>query len=594
MRQSLIFIAIVLLSACAKTSDTKEDDALGNRTQQDRPNIIWIVAEDISPMIPSFGDSTIQTPNLNRLAAEGIRYPNTFSIAGVCAPSRAAIATGMYPISIGAHHMRTSGNKARLDQLGIPSYGAVLPPEVEMLSQQLRKAGYYCTNNAKNDYQFKAPGTAWDENNPWGHYKSEKRFGNQRGDRPFFSVYNLEITHESQLWQENAKNHRWRDGFWIRPPKGQARRKGLIPDSLRRPIDNTLDLQLPPYLVDDKPTRKDLARVYSNIEFMDYQVGVLLNQLEKDSLLDNTIVVWYSDHGGPLPRQKRLLYDSGLRVPMIVRWPDVYRAGQVDSSLISFVDFAPTTLQMAGITPPSYIQGKTTYNKSDNTSREYIFAASDRLDEHYDRIRAIRDKRFKLLKNYYPDRPYYLAVGYREQMAAMQSLLKGRDAGTLTLAQKQWFRTTKDEIELFDTQLDPHELNNLADDPAYAKTRDRLLAVLENHLAKVGDLGDLPEQQMIQNWWGGQLDSMPKTEAVTFSGKRENMQLSSPTPGANIEYCWSPHKDCDEWFPYFGTVRGPNQKKGYAVVLGAGEGEFLNARAQRIGYQISATTSWTE
>ncbi len=565
---SLLAVALCC-GACAAglTAPTKGSTSGTSRT---RPNIVWLVAEDLSARLPSFGDSTIATPHLSRLAAEGIRYPNTFSVSGVCSPSRAALATGMYPISIGAHHMRTQFNVAQLASLGLPEYGAVLPQGVLMLSQHLRRAGYYVTNNAKTDYQFQAPASAWDDSSPLADYR------NRAPNQPFFAVYNFDVTHESQVWGAEAIHYRFRPGF---PDSAtlDLRYSAPMPEAQRPATDPGLAVALPPYLVDDAASREDLRRVYRNAKTMDEQVGFLLARLQADGLLDNTIIVWFTDHGGPLPREKRLLYDSGLRVPMIVRWPDGYRAGAIDSTLVSFVDFLPTTLAMAGAPRPEVVQGQVTFARSGNAPRRYVFAASDRLDEVYDRIRAVRDDRYKLLRNYYPDRPYYLPLAYREQMASMQSLLAGQRAGTLTFAQAQWFRPTKDSVELFDTRTDPYELRNLAENAAFAKTRQRLTAALDRHLAAVGDLGAIDEREMVRAWWGGQSDSMPVTEPVSFEATTYGLLLASPTPGAFVEYCWSDGDACDRWVPYWGAeLRAEGQKR-------------LVARAHRIGYRASPT-----
>ncbi len=566
MRPHLVaLLALASLTGCA-TKALPPASAAADAPP--RYNIVYLVAEDLSLRIPPFGDSTVATPHLSRLAAEGVRYPNTFSVAGVCAPSRAALATGMYPISVGAHHMRTQYNAAQLAELGLPVYGAVLPEGVAMTSQHLRRAGYYVTNNDKTDYQFEAPASAWHDSSPLADYR------NRAPGQPFFAIYNFVVTHESQVWGANAAHYRFRPGFpdsatldvnWGRQ----------LPDAERPPVDPELAVALPPYLVDDAATRSDLRRVYRNIQTMDEQVGFLLARLRADGLLDSTIVVWYTDHGGPLPREKRLLYDSGLRVPMIVRWPDGYRAGEVDSSLVSFVDFTPTTLAMAGVEVPEVIQGHVTFARSGNEPQAYVFAASDRLDERYDRIRAVRDRRYKLLRNYAPAQPYYLPLAYREQMASTQSLLAGHRAGTLTPAQAQWFRPTKDSVELFDTYADPHELRNLAEDPAFAKTRRRLTLALDEHLASVGDLGAVDERAMVRDWWGGQLDSMPVTMRVRGEGSEGVYLLSAPEPGAFIEYCWSDGEDCSEWLPYWGAPLSAEGRKG------------LVARAHRIGYRPS-------
>ena len=479
-----------------------------------RPNILWLVAEDMSATIPPFGDSTIATPTLSRLADEGVRYTRVFSPSGVCAPSRAAIATGMYQNHIGAQHMRTgpwhSSNltpqmieaAAQYMPDGIIPYEAVPPAEVRMHGELMRRAGYYATNNAKTDYQFRAPVTAWDESSPRAHWR-----GRAPG-QPFFAIFNFGVTHESQIW-------------------------GKANDSLR--VDEDLDVPVPPYLPDNEVGRRDVRRMYSNIKEMDAQVGRMLAELEEDGLLDSTIVFWYTDHGGPLPRQKRMLYDSGMHLPLIIRYPDKWRAGEVDERLISFVDFMPTILSLAGVEPPEYADGQAFEGLfAAATPRAYVHGAADRFDEVYDMIRAVRDERFKYLRNFQPEKSYYLPVSYREQMPVMQELLRMRDAGELNEIQAQWFRSTKAEEELFDTENDPHELVNLADDPAYADKLAELRAELDRWMREIEDKGLMQEADLIELMWPGM--TQPVTQSPVADSRDGRVALASGTRGASIGY----------------------------------------------------------
>ena len=466
-----------------------------------KPNILWLVAEDLSPIIPPFGDDTVATPNLDRLAAEGVRYTRVFSTSGVCAPSRAAIATGMYQNRIGAQHMRTT-NVSGFGVEGLIAYEAVPPPYVKMHSQYFREAGYYTSNNAKEDYQFRKAITAWDESSNQAHWR-----GRAPG-QPFFSIFNFGITHESQVW-------------------AQAENPLRVPEDLEVPV--------PPYLPDTEIARQDIRQVYSNIIAMDEQVGRILDELEADGLLESTVIFWYTDHGGPLPRQKRLLYDAGLQVPMIIRYPDGWRAGEIDEQLISFVDFKSTALSLAGIEPPEYVDGRAFVGEfQSNEERQYIHAAADRFDRQYDTIRAVRDARFKYLRNYNPEQGYYLPLTYREQMPIMQELLRLRDLGQLNEAQAQWFRPVKPEQELFDTESDPHELVNLAADPAYAEKLSELSAELDNWLSGFDDKGMMPEPDLIREIWPGM--EQPVTSSPTATRQYGKVVLASTTEGANMGY----------------------------------------------------------
>ena len=571
-----ILLLTVLLCTCdrALKSDLALTQVPGNGQRSSRPNILWLTCEDISPLLAAFGDSTAKTPNLDRLAARGVRFPNTFSVAGVCSPSRNCIATGVYPISIGGHHMRTQGNAERLRDLGLPGvYGALPPPEVKMMSQVLRENGYFTSNNQKTDYQFEAPKAAWDDLGPRAHWRHRADPGD-----PFFSIFNMEITHESQIWRTGKGNLRFRRGF-ENDTATVYEWKDVLETDADRPLLTVApeSVPLPPYLVDDAATRKDAARVYSNIEIMDQQVGFLLNQLEADGLTESTVIFFYSDHGGPLPRQKRLLYDSGLRVPMIVAYPDGRRAGEVDERLFSFVDLAPTVFSITGIELPDFLHGQPILGPAAKgvAPRSHVFAASDRLDGFYDRIRAARGPRFKYLRNYYPERGYYLPVVYREQMAAMQSLLEGRDRGALTDAQAQWFRKSKPAEELFDTYTDPYELQNLAGDPTYQEELTELRAALDAWLNRVGDLGGQNEVEMVQDFWGGSA-TMPTTGRPQLRRDGDGkFVLESKTEGAAIAYrITPPGGKPGRWMAYAGPIEYER-------------GDTLRAVAQRIGYAQS-------
>ena len=478
-----------------------EKKQLAGSILPESPNILWIVAEDLSPIIPPFGDLTVDTPNLTRLADEGVRYTRVFSTSGVCAPSRASIATGMYQNRIGAHHMRTTSVVGE-GPAGLIPYEAVPPSYVKMQSQYFREAGYYTSNNAKEDYQFRKPVTAWDDSSPQAHWR------NRASGQPFFSIFNIGITHESQVWRQ-------RDNPLL--------------------LANDAEVPIPPYLPETDIAVRDIRQVYSNIIAMDREIGKLLSQLEEDDLVDDTIIFFYSDHGGPLPRQKRLLYDSGIRVPLIIRFPGKWRAGEIDDQLISFVDFKSTTLSLAGIEPPAYSDGRAFLGDFVETpTREYIHAAADRFDNEYDTIRAVRDSRYKYLRNYNLDKAYYLPLPYREQMPIMRELLQLNEQGKLNRFQAQWFREQKPLEELFDTEIDPYELENLAQDPAYSNKLKELSDELDSWLLEVDDLGFTPENELIEHFWPGGVQ--PVTEVPSMSIIDGEIHISSATAGANIAF----------------------------------------------------------
>lgn len=536
----LLLTCIVFLAACDPKADPDKDQQ-PYRELPFRPNIVWLVAEDLGPYIPPFGDSTVETPTLSRLAAEGIRYTHAFSPSGVCAPSRSAIATGMYPSHIGSMHMRTGGNPAYFAP-GLIPYEAVIPPEVRMHGEHLRMAGYYCTNNAKEDYQWKKPVTAWDESSKNAHWR------NRAPGQPFFAIFNFEVTHESRIWAKAE------DSIWV---------------------DENLEVPVPPYLPDNEVGRKDIRRMYSNIKEMDAQVGEIIRQLEEDNLLDSTIIFWYADHGGPLPRMKRLCYDSGLHLPLIIRFPDQRNAGETDDQLVSFVDFKPTILSLAGIQPPSYVDGRAFLGKyATSPQRKYIHGAGDRFDSEYDMIRAVRDHQFKYLRNYRPELSYYMKVKYREQMPIMQELLRMRDAGELNEIQAQWFRDSKPKEELFDCINDPHELHNLAELPQYREKLAELREECDRWMTEIQDKGLLPEPEFLETIWPGQIQ--PETAKPEFAAEGEKISVSCMTEGASIGYQILP-SDAEpggRWMVYTAPVTVTS-------------GEKLVVQAHRIGYKPS-------
>ncbi len=536
-----------------------------------RPNVLWLVAEDISSYLPPFGDSTVKTPNLSRLAEEGVRYTNVFDVSGVCAPSRAAIITGMYPSSIGAHQMRTLTQVPAAKAVGLIDYECVPPSGVKMVSELLRSKGYYCSNNSKEDYQFQPSKMGWDDSSGYAHWR------NRTKGQPFFAVLNFDVTHESQIWNPVYQKY---DQPSFPPRRGEKAVPNNLGKTVPKPlfVPEDLKVDVPPYLPNTAVVQKDFRRLYSNIVEMDKHVGVVLKQLERDGLLDETIIVWYSDNGGPLPRGKRLLYDSGIKIPMIIRFPRKLNAGRQDQRLISFVDFRPTLLSMVGIEPPKVMQGQAFEGKFRSTEpRKYVHAAADRFDECHDMIRAVRDSRFKYLRNFYPERPYYLPISYREQMSSMKELLRLRDSKELNESQMQWFRTQKPKEELFDTVKDPFELQNLADDPAYTKKLTELRTECELWMGKIDDKGFVPEEQLIRQFWPGKIQPMTATPVVTVT--RGTMVVSCASEGASIG------------FEYTGESKkglGGSSYRVYDQPVQLQKGQQVKVIAHRLGYAPSA------
>ncbi len=545
MPRIAVLCTLGLLVSCSPDPLQSPDYSILNLPEQ--PNILWLVAEDLSPYLAAYGDSTVHTPNLDRLSHEGVTYTNMYSVSGVCAPSRFSIATGIYTTTGFAQHMRTTMRAEYHEETGVPPYEAVPPPAVRFMSEVLRQHGYYATNNAKQDYQLKAPVTAWDNSSNRAHWRQRPP------GTPFFAVFNFGVTHESQVWA------RADDSLWV-------------------PTD--LGVPIPPYLPLTGPVHRDVRRMYSNLMLLDERIGTVLIQLEEGGLLDETVIFFYADHGGPLPRQKRQLYDSGLHVPLLVRFPHAQLAGLQDDQLISFVDLAPTTFSLAGITLPDYLEGQAFLgSQRADAPRAYIHAAADRFDTEYDTKRAVRDKRFKYIRNLRPDRGYYLAVSYREQMATMQELLRLQAEGNLNKAQAQWFRDAKAEEELFDTWDDPHELRSIATDTAFAGKLLELRQELDRWMEQTQDPGVLDEREMVEGIWPDMVQPVTSPPVIAYEGRA--VVLSSSTAGASIGYQLLLEGEApgSAWQVYTGP-------------LFLSDNVTLSAVAHRLGYTPSDTVTF--
>jgi len=530
-----------------------------------RPNIVWISNEDMSPRLGAYGDAVARTPVLDRLARESVRYSRAFTTAPVCAPSRAAIITGMYQTAIGAQHMRTTED--RVPELPGP-YLAVPPFYVKAFPEYLRAAGYYTTNRAKTDYQFGVPFTIWDEVGRAAHWRN-------RADKsqPFFSVFNLELTHESQIF-----------------PSSPARTGKPL-------VTNPATLTVPPYYPDTPLIREELARVYDNIADMDGQVGELLKQLEDDGLADDTIVFYWSDHGDGVPRAKRSLYDSGLRVPLMIRWPKTLGGtatpGSVRDELVSFVDLAPTVLALAGVEIPAHLQGRVLAGPKAAPAPAFVFAARDRMDIEYDMMRSARDARFLYIRNFSPELPYAGHIIYRNQSAIMQEWLRLQAERKLTGPAALWMRTRRPPEELYDTTVDPHQIHDLSADPAHRATLTRMRGAVTEWMARIGDQGLINEPEMIQRMWPGgvqpetaqpyivprrETDAPSRPASMKIAGPTE-IVIYVPTQGASVGYT---------------TEDGPSPKSRlYTGPILVEAPMTLRAKAIRYGYKESAETRVT-
>ncbi|MGC4233405.1 MAG: sulfatase-like hydrolase/transferase [Niabella sp.] len=528
---------------------------------QERYNILWLSCEDIDPTLECYGSKGIKTPHINRLAKEGITYAHAYATVGVCAPSRSSVITGMYPVSIGTHNMRTSphvvykgidGESYSAVQpvtsksgYNIPAYAAVMDPRVKCFTEYLRAAGYYCTNNNKSDYQFYPPFTAWDENSNKAEYKNAPK------GMPFFAVYNHEITHESRIWQKE------KDPMLV----------------------DTAQITIPAYYPDIPVVRKDVGRKYSNIEELDTQIGQRIKKLEEEGLLDKTIIVFWSDHGGPLLRQKRAVGNTGLHVPLIIRFPDKRNAGTVNHDVISLMDLGPTMLSIAGIEPPAYMQGKAFLGTFKQPARTAVFGSADRFDEVYDFSRSVIDGKFSYIRNFDPGKPLLYRNSYREQIEMTRAIIEMQKKGELTGIPAVIFRDSRAAEELYDLENDPEETRNLAYDPGYRNQLIKMRKQLAQWQLEVGDKGLIDEYNLVQLFWPGLMQ--PATEKVVVTQSKSEISLSCPTEGASIGYQTDGQIGSERWTLYHQPIKlKPGQK--------------LIARAKRIGYKTSEAISYIQ
>ena len=501
-----------------------------------RWNILWITSEDTSPDLGCYGDAYARTPNLDRLAAEGARFTNACSVAGVCAPSRSGIITAMHPTSIGTHHMRSKG---------------VPPPYVKCFPEYLRAAGYYCTNNSKTDYNFDAPLTAWDESSGRAHWRNREKH------QPFFSVFNIVTSHESRIWQENYAEAA----------------KSLRPEERHDPLKAVL----PPYYPDTKVVRRAWANYYDVVTAMDKQAGALLKQLEEDGLAGNTVVFYYGDHGRGLARAKRWIYDSGIRIPLLIRWPGKLPPRSLKDDLVSAIDFGPTVLSIAGVRPPEHMQGSAFLGDHAAPARQYVYAARDRMDETYDIIRCVRDKRFKYIRNFKPGRPYAQHIITAERSELLQDWRRANKARELQGPQRAFFLPEKPPEELYDLASDPHEVDNLAGSPGLQPVLKRMRAAQQKWMEDTKDLGLIAEEELEERMRpGGKWQETAAPASNPAGGRFQNavrVRLSSATEGASIAYATEPGDEA-KWKLY----------NGEALIE---KNCVLRARAFRLGYKES-------
>lgn len=422
-----------------------------------RMNIIWLVSEDISPNLGCYGDPVAITPNLDAFAKQGAMFTRAFSHAPVCAPSRSGLITGQYPTTLGSHHMRSKLTKT--------------PP---LFTDELRKRGYRVFWPGKTDFNFDVSKGWVDSTGNW-----TKNPNLLNGDKPFFAYFNTNITHESQARPTDAQY-----------AKNTARLSAQEKHDASK-------VELPPYYPDTPIVRKNVAIYHDNITAMDKIVGDILKMLDEKKLTENTIVFFFGDHGWGLPRGKRWCYDSGTRVPLLIRWPGTIRPGSIRDDLVCFLDFAPTVLSLANAEAPKSMPGRVIIGAKTQTAPKFVFSCRDRMDETYDRIRSVRGQRFRYVRNFHPELPYAQWINYGDEMPLMKEWRRLAFENKLNDVQKAFFARTKPDEELYDTQSDPHETINLAKNAAYLADLKDMRAALENWIVETKDLGTVPEKELI-------------------------------------------------------------------------------------------------
>ncbi len=427
---------------------------------EERPNILWLTCEDIGRHLGCYDFPTTETPRLDRLAESGMRYRFAWSNHPVCAPARTTIITGCYPASLGAEQMRSF----------VP-----IPDSIKLFPDYLRRTGYYCSNNQKEDYNvYPLDGkTCWDMSNKKAHWQ------NREPGQPFFAVFNFEITHESQIRNKHE---------------------------LRRDPDKT---PVPKYHPDIPEVRRDWAQYHDRITEMDARCAERLDELDKAGLSDSTIIFFYGDHGSGMPRNKRTPLDCGLGVPLLVYFPPKfkhlapkeYSEHGISDRLVSFVDLAPTVLSLAGIEPPKTMQGVAFAGKFEGKPREFVYGFRGRMDERADLVRSVSDGRHVYARNYHPEIIYGSRNDYMFQTRTTQVWRELYDQGKLP-PEQAFFWQLKPTEELYDLKTDPDEIVNLAASPEHREIRDRLESALRNNLLEIRDVQFLPENMLHERFAG--------------------------------------------------------------------------------------------
>ena len=467
----------------------------------ERPNILWITSEDNDKQwLGCYGNEQAKTPHLDALAAQSVKFEHFYSNAPVCAVARSTILTGVYAPSQGTQHMRSRHP---------------IPTANKPYVTSLREAGYYCTNASKTDFNFLINDKkVWDECSSKAHYK------NRPEGQPFFAVFNLTESHESSLFESKITDRR---------------EKGLIPPQPRVSPD---DVFLRPYLPDLPEVREDIATYYDIITLMDQRVGEILATLKKQGLADDTIIFYFADHGGITPRGKRYLKDTGVNVPLLIHVPEKWQSlspfpqPSVTEETASFVDLAPTLLSLIDQPTPKQMQGRAFLgtHRKEPTKGDYVFLFADRFDEIYGMRRGLTDGRWKYIRRFTPHYPAAPYSYYQFGQKAWVAWQKAWQEDTLDERYNQIWKKNQAVEELFDTQSDPWELTNLADDPAHAAQLEKMRAALKSEMATILDTGIIPEPMFselapkspIANYVQKRKDDWPPLIDLAFAASERN------------------------------------------------------------------------
>jgi len=524
LKKSIFILVVCSLTLTACQREAAAPEQAQSPTSQ-KPNILWIVSEDNSPWLGSYGDEMATTPRLDALASESIRYARAYSNAPVCAPSRSALILGAYPIAYGTEHMR-SGNK--------------IPDSIRFYPEYLREVGYYTTNNAKKDYNTVDRPEAWDESSREAHYR------NRVEGQPFFHIFNFSTTHESRLHRGSvAENH------------------------------DPAAVELYPYHPDTPEVRNDYAVYYDRLEELDGQVGQVLDELADAGLADSTIVFYYADHGGVVPGTKRFVTEDGLHVPMMVRVPEQFQhlveyvpASTVDR-VVSFVDLPATLLRLAGIEKPAHMVGASLLHENDS---RYVFAYGGRMDERRNLVRSVSDGQYRYTRNYLPHRPYGRRLEFLWNAPAMQSWASEYKAGNLDNVQSAFFKPRAAE-ELYDVVNDPHQTVNLVGQPEHAAMLKELSGALTNWQVEQRDAGLVPEPMLLDLDHKGVIREYVTSSNYPVSEIVQLAQLAGERDAANLDVflqqLQSGHSVKSYWAATGLLLLGQESQPAWPVIRGA-------------------------